>query len=100
MSVSGTYCPPYGPNLAVIISAPYSLHECPDPVDVLHTDRRLDTAAHVHPVGPERAHDLAHVAGVEPTGEEHVAPVRERPRRGPVPGAAGAAAQVRRPRVE
>src|SRR6266700_1999721 len=98
--VSGTYCPPYGPNLPLTIGVLYSLHESANPLRILDTDRRLDAAGHVDAVGPQPAHDLADVAGVEAARHDHEAAGHQRPGGLPVPGTAGAAALVGRPAVQ
>src|SRR5215472_17353055 len=94
ISVSGTYCPPYGPNLPFTICLSYSLHECSDAVDVLYTDGRLDAARHVDAVGPERPDHPSDVARMQAAGHDHAAIGQQRAGRFPVPAATGPAALV------
>src|SRR2546429_9425681 len=74
ISVSGTYWPPYGPNLpSSFIGDLYSLHESAHQIWVLESHRRLDAARNVHPKWPVRPHDVRDVVRGQAPRDDHPA---------------------------
>src|ERR687885_160756 len=107
MMVSGTYCPPYGPNrprLAVValvgamVIAAYGLQKSSDKARIFAAGRELDAAAHVDAEWRQAGERGGDVVGLQAAGDEAARPYRAQG--GPVEGAPGAAGQTLRVRVQ
>src|SRR5919204_4303116 len=76
MMVSGTYWPPYEPNLprdwserlasAGEVIVPDCLHESLDEARVLAPARKFDPAAYIHPTWSQRIEGHSYVVGSQP----------------------------------